>query len=264
MEKAAGKLGVGGTLQVRVGQEGEPGEAPDEVAGRIGWGRKADAPAASTTVVQTVEVLASHKEKVGRLDSVLAASLPCGGCVVFCRTKKKCDHVAKQLAKTGAWYDLWVRPIHSGLPQREREETLGDFRAAVAGKTQPAVLVATNVAARGLDIVALQLVVVYDFRNAEDYVHQVGRTGRAGAGGRAVAFYVEGDGDARGLVEVLRRGGQEVPPALASIAEADVAPAKLVLENFESNEKAAKEREGEVGLARGAAFSNAWGSLSTL
>ena len=64
--------------------------------------------------------------------------------------------------------------------------------------------------------------VVYDFSSASDYVHQVGRTGRTqDAGGKAVTFYVEGDGDAKALVGLLRRGGQSVTPQLESIAASE-------------------------------------------
>jgi superfamily II DNA/RNA helicase len=82
-----------------------------------------------------------------------------------------------------------------------------------------ALLVATDVAARGLDIAAMARVLVYDFGGVTAYTHQIGRTGRAGRGGEATCFYVRGDGEAGALVETLERAGQAVPRSLLTIAE---------------------------------------------
>jgi ATP-dependent RNA helicase RhlE len=85
-----------------------------------------------------------------------------------------------------------VAALHGGLSQRERDHTLADFKA---GRVE--FLVATNVAARGLDISDLPYVLNFDIpEDAETYVHRVGRTGRAGKEGTAITFVGEWDLDA--------------------------------------------------------------------
>merc|ERR1719281_2049665 len=98
--------------------------------------------------------------------------------------------------------------IHGDKDQRQRDEALNGLKT---GRVK--VLVATDVAARGLDIKGVGLVINYDAANStEDYVHRIGRTGRAGAKGYAVTFMSRGDGGkARGLVDVMTRTGQEIP-----------------------------------------------------
>jgi ATP-dependent RNA helicase DDX5/DBP2 len=85
-----------------------------------------------------------------------------------------------------------------------------------------AVLVATDVASRGLDIKDIEVVVNYDFPNdLEDYVHRIGRTGRAERSGSAFTFFTASDkGKATGLVELLERSEQPVPPELREIYRA--------------------------------------------
>ena len=93
------------------------------------------------------------------------------------------------------------QPTHRDRYQREREEALRDFRE---GRSR--VLVATSVAARGLDIPQVKHVINYDLpQHIEEYVHRIGRTGRIGNKGKATAFF-QSDKDAalaRGLVKVL-------------------------------------------------------------
>jgi ATP-dependent RNA helicase RhlE len=100
--------------------------------------------------------------------------------LVFCKTKHGSDKVGDHLADAG----LRVAVIHGGKNQGQRSRSLADFKAG-----RVSVLVATDVAARGLDIAQLPLVVNYDLPLvAEDYVHRVGRTGRAGKPGRALSL----------------------------------------------------------------------------
>src|SRR5206468_11073076 len=88
--------------------------------------------------------------------------------------------------------------IHGSLSQTQRERTMADFRS---GKLS--VLVATNVAARGLDISMVSHVLNYDVpQNADEYVHRIGRTGRAGNSGVAVTFVAEWDAE---LFEPIRK-----------------------------------------------------------
>jgi len=100
--------------------------------------------------------------------------------LVFVATKYATEHVAEKLRKAG----LLATALHGELSQGARTQALADFKA---GKVR--VLLATDVAARGLDIARLPVVVNYDLpRSATDYVHRIGRTGRAGEAGTAISF----------------------------------------------------------------------------
>ncbi len=100
--------------------------------------------------------------------------------IVFSRTKHGASRLARQISKAG----IEAEAIHGNRSQAQRDRTLDKFRAG-----RLPVLVATDVAARGVDVKAVTLVVNYDLPNeAEAYVHRIGRTGRAGATGHAVSF----------------------------------------------------------------------------
>jgi ATP-dependent RNA helicase RhlE len=114
--------------------------------------------------------------------------------LVFTRTKHGANRLAEQLSRTG----IGAAAIHGNKSQSARETALGNFRE---GKTP--VLVATDVAARGIDVQGVSLVVNFDLPNVpESYVHRIGRTGRAGAEGRAISFC---DRDERVLLRDIER-----------------------------------------------------------
>ena len=123
--------------------------------------------------------LGSHKDKIDALMKVLA-SYQSERFIVFCKTKRISDSVADELYNNG----VMVSSIHGDLEQNERTATLTMFsNKSLSG------IVATDVAARGIDIKGLDLVVNFDIPNdPEVYVHRVGRTGRAGNEGHAVSF----------------------------------------------------------------------------
>lgn len=105
--------------------------------------------------------------------------------IVFCNTKIGCSRLARQLTKDG----IKVESIHGNKSQSERMQSLSKFKS---GDIE--VLVATDVAARGLDVVGVPCVINYDLPfNAEDYVHRIGRTGRAGTEGEAISFYSDNE-----------------------------------------------------------------------
>jgi ATP-dependent RNA helicase RhlE len=105
--------------------------------------------------------------------------------LVFCKTKRGSDRVGEHLGRDG----IKAAVIHGNKSQGARTRALGDFKA---GRVN--VLVATDIAARGLDIAQLPLVVNYDLPLvADDYIHRVGRTGRAGHSGRAVSLVSAAD-----------------------------------------------------------------------
>ncbi len=108
-----------------------------------------------------------------------------GSTLVFCHTKKQCDEVAALLDQ----HRIQSLAIHGDLEQRERDQVLVQF----ANNSCP-VLVATDLAARGLDIKSLQAVINYELpRDPEIYVHRIGRTGRAGEKGLALSIFTEAE-----------------------------------------------------------------------
>jgi ATP-dependent RNA helicase RhlE len=121
--------------------------------------------------------------------------------LVFSRTKHGANRIAKQLTAKG----LNASAIHGNKSQGARTKALSDFKS---GNLR--VLVATDIAARGIDIDLLPNVINYDLPQvAEDYVHRIGRTGRAGASGNAVSFVTGEDG--KQLKSIQNLIGQHIP-----------------------------------------------------
>ncbi|XP_035479110.1 probable ATP-dependent RNA helicase DDX4 isoform X3 [Scophthalmus maximus] len=132
--------------------------------------------------------------------------------MVFVETKRQADFIATLMCQE----NVPSTSIHGDREQRERELALMDFRS---GKCP--VLIATSVAARGLDIPDVQHVVNFDLpNNIDEYVHRIGRTGRCGNTGRAVSFFdPDADGQlAQSLVTILSKAQQVVPPWLEEYA----------------------------------------------
>ncbi len=126
----------------------------------------------------------SSDEKMKLLLGILAKE-KCESCIVFCNTKRSCEVVAKRLKINGYTCEF----IIGDLPQSKRLQIMKDFK-----KGTLKCLVATDVAARGIDVDDLELVVNYDLPNeAENYVHRIGRTARAGKSGKAFTFCSEQD-----------------------------------------------------------------------
>ena len=117
--------------------------------------------------------------------------------LVFCRTKRGSDRLCRHLASSG----LRAAAIHGDKSQNARTQALRDFKS---GKTH--VLVATDIAARGLDIEQLPVVINFDLPMvAEDYIHRIGRTGRAGAEGQAVSLVSHDEMDQlRGIQRLIK------------------------------------------------------------
>ncbi|RZC48322.1 hypothetical protein C5167_041268 [Papaver somniferum] len=125
-------------------------------------------------------------------------------------TQRTCDQLARSIGRS-----FGAAAIHGDKSQGERDYVLNQFRS---GKSP--ILVATDVAARGLDIKDIRVVVNYDFPTGiEDYVHRTGRTGRAGATGLAYTFFCDQDRQyAADLVKLLEGANQEVPPEVRNMA----------------------------------------------
>ncbi|WP_119460876.1 DEAD/DEAH box helicase [Rhodospirillaceae bacterium SYSU D60014] len=114
--------------------------------------------------------------------------------IVFAATKRDVDALARELAAAGHA----AAPLHGDMDQRARSRTLDRLRSGAVR-----LLVATDVAARGIDVRDITHVINFDLpRNAEDYVHRIGRTGRAGASGVAISFAAGAD---RGLLALIER-----------------------------------------------------------
>lgn len=128
-----------------------------------------------------------------------------GGTLVFVEMKKKADFIAVFLSEN----NYPTTSIHGDRLQRQREEALADFKSG-----RMSILVATAVAARGLDIKNVSHVINYDLpKGIDEYVHRIGRTGRVGNRGRATSFFdPEEDAPLRGdLVRILKQANQSVP-----------------------------------------------------
>jgi ATP-dependent RNA helicase DeaD len=129
-----------------------------------------------------------HRIKEGEKDNLLLQLVQqegVGSVLVFTRTRRKADTVARRLRDA----NVKAREIHGDIGQNQRERTLEQYR-----KGQFTVLVATDVAARGLDIPAITHVVNYDIpQSPADYVHRIGRTGRAGRAGCSHTFFAIDD-----------------------------------------------------------------------
>jgi len=128
--------------------------------------------------------------------------------LVFGGTKKGCEELSKVLRDEG----FMTGAIHGDKEQKQRETALWNL------KSKPRfVLVATDVASRGLDIPKLPAVINYDMPDSmEDYVHRIGRTGRAGNKGLAISFFTPAKdcGNAQKLIDILNGAKQEVPQEL--------------------------------------------------
>ncbi len=157
---------------------------------------------ASKDVKQTVEYV-DQRDKLDHLMRFLL-TIEEGLILIFVETKRSCDYIEDVLCTKG----FPACSIHGDKSQREREDALKSFRG---GHTP--VMVATDVAARGLDIPNVTNVVNFDLpTNIDDYVHRIGRTGRAGNTGSALSFVNEKNtGVARELRDLLDENDQEVP-----------------------------------------------------
>ena len=153
-------------------------------------------PASTTdTVTQgLVQVPGYPKEKRQALRQVIK-SQDVKNAIIFCNRKRDVTIVARSLSKHG----LNAAPLHGDLDQSVRMKTLGEFRDG-----DIAFLVASDVAARGLDIPEVSHVFNYDVpTHAEDYVHRIGRTGRAGRSGTAITLVAKADSKYLSAIENL-------------------------------------------------------------
>ncbi|MBB6098503.1 superfamily II DNA/RNA helicase [Deinobacterium chartae] len=202
---------------------------------------------------QTVEHIAvkAGKSRTRVLADLLTIYNP-ERAIVFTRTKREVDELALELIHRG----LEAEGLHGDMAQSQRERALASFRS---GRTR--VLVATDVAARGLDIAEVDVVVQYHLpHDTEAYVHRSGRTGRAGRNGTAIVLY--GDREQRALRNLEHATGvhfakREAPRADEVQAASVTAAANLVravdaevAQTFLSQAEALLAEMGPLALAR--------------
>ncbi|KAK4824945.1 hypothetical protein QYF61_021633 [Mycteria americana] len=167
--------------------------------------------AAVNTVEQRVIVIA-EEEKRAFMQYFIDSMKPKDKVIIFVGKKLTADDLASDFGLQG----IPVQSLHGNREQCDREQALDDFKK---GKVR--VLVATDLASRGLDVHDITHVFNFDFpRNIEEYVHRVGRTGRAGRTGEAVTLVTKNDWRvASELIEILERANQVVPNELIAMAE---------------------------------------------
>ncbi|MCV9921368.1 MULTISPECIES: ATP-dependent RNA helicase DbpA [Pseudomonas] len=176
----------------------------------------------SETQIEQSFIEIDPQQRLEALTRVLGHYRP-ESCVAFCFTKQQCEEVVAHLTAKG----IVAQALHGDLEQRDRDQVLAMF-----ANRSSSVLVATDVAARGLDIDGLDMVINVELaRDAEIHVHRVGRTGRAGEKGVAVSLVAPAEGHRAQAIEQLQKrplrweqldslknkGGEPLLPVMATL-----------------------------------------------
>ena len=170
---------------------------------------------ANKKIKQIVRVV-EKRDKEDALRSVFGEINPGGEkdkvpkTIIFVATKMTCERLANDLWNEGYSVDA----LHGDRQQFQRTKVMDQFK-----RSQIRLLVATDVAARGLDVKDIEIVINYDFppgaSAVEDYVHRIGRTARGENNGKSITFFTQDDSKrASELLDVLRRADQEIPEEL--------------------------------------------------
>lgn len=205
-------------------------------------------------ISQLVEVR-PESERFLRLLELLGEWYKKGKILIFVQSQATCDSLLKNLFSHG----YACLSLHGAKDQMDRESAISDFRNDVCK-----IMIATSIAARGLDVKELELVINFHVPNHyEDYIHRVGRTGRAGREGCAITFISEDEARyAPDLVKALELSAQAVPEDLRALADGFMAKVNQGLEQahgtgyggtgfkFNGEEDEAKKAEKKA-LARG-------------
>jgi len=197
-----------------------------------------DETTACKRVTQHIEIIKQRWRKDARIEEILREVMAQNGkSIVFCATKRVTDQISRDLKRKG----FLAEPIHGDKNQYERDRVLKDFKTGVCR-----IMVATDVASRGIHVNDITHVINYDFpNNIEDYVHRIGRTGRAGTYGSAYTFFSERTDakKARPLVKCLEEAGQVVPTELKKIAACAPPPGS----RFRGRGRGGRQRGGRGG-----------------
>lgn len=215
----------------------------------------------NSDITQIIEIR-PEEDRFLRLLQLLGEWYEKGKLLVFVSSQDRCDGLFRDLLKAG----YPCLSLHGGKDQSDRESTISDFKSSVCN-----VLVATSVAARGLDVKELVLVVNYDCPNHhEEYVHRVGRTGRAGRKGTAVTFIAPDEEQyAPDLVKALKESGATIPKDLATMAQQFITKRKAGLAKAHasgfggSGFKFSKEEEDMVKAQRKSTAAKEYGIVET-
>jgi len=168
--------------------------------------------AANKDIQQHAIIVRNIMEKQDKVREILRnMSNPEDRVLIFVNTKRMCEQLGYELRRER----IYCATIHGDREQRERDQALQAFKSG-----RSPVLAATDVAARGLDIKGVKMVINFDAAtNAEDHVHRIGRTGRAGQPGTAITFLDHSE--AKQAWEVMRsmeKVGQQITPELRELA----------------------------------------------
>jgi len=162
---------------------------------------------ANTNITQIVEVCTEFEKRTKLIKHLEVISSNAGKVLIFVGTKRVADELTKFLRQDG-WPAL---AIHGDKQQQERDWVLNEFKSG-----NSPIMIATDVASRGLDVKDIGFVINYDLPNGiEDYIHRIGRTGRAGNKGTAYSYFTPNESKlARDLIKILTDAKQNVPPEL--------------------------------------------------
>ncbi|BGP58221.1 hypothetical protein JCM8202_001702 [Rhodotorula sphaerocarpa] len=166
---------------------------------------------ANLNITQIVDVCSDFEKRGKLIKHLEKISSENAKVLIFIATKRVADDLTKYLRQDG-WPAL---AIHGDKQQQERDWVLGEFKSG-----RSPIMIATDVASRGLDVKDIGYVINYDMPNGiEDYIHRIGRTGRAGAKGTAYSYITPDAGRlAKDLVKILQDAKQVVPPQLLEIS----------------------------------------------
>ncbi len=188
-----------------------------------------------SSITQHFYKVENNDQRLKALETILLAYQP-ESAVVFCNTKREVQEVADELHYKG----FSVIDLHGDLEQRERNQTLVQF-----SNKSVSILVATDVAARGLDVENLDAVVNYQLsRDPEVHVHRIGRTGRAGSKGVACSLFSENEYHRVALIDEYMNTEISAEPLPKATATASVQPSMVTIEI--SGGKKQKVRAGDI------------------
>ncbi|XP_014604506.1 PREDICTED: ATP-dependent RNA helicase p62-like isoform X2 [Polistes canadensis] len=170
--------------------------------------------AANHNILQIVDVCQEHEKesKLGTLLQEIGNVNDDGGkTIIFVETKKKVENITRNIRRYG-WPAVCM---HGDKSQQERDYVLREFR-----NKKGSILVATDVAARGLDVDDVKYVINFDYpSSSEDYIHRIGRTGRSQSTGTSYAFFTpQNSRQAKDLINVLQEANQIINPKLSELA----------------------------------------------
>ncbi|XP_044538716.1 probable ATP-dependent RNA helicase DDX53 [Gracilinanus agilis] len=166
---------------------------------------------ATVNTIKQKIIVTTEEEKRVLLLSFIDSLMPEHKVIIFVSRKLIADDISSDLSIKG----IPVQSLHGNREQDDRDQALEEFKKGVVK-----ILIATDLASRGLDVLDITHVFNFDFpQNIEEYIHRIGRTGRAGQSGSSITLLTKNDWSIAGeLINILHRANQEVPRELATMA----------------------------------------------